>query len=58
MVKAVLRGLAEALNRPQGRVIQSACDAVLGDGRCGVNLDAPEANLHALRQAVEHSPHA
>jgi len=25
---------------------------------CGVNLDTPEANLHALRQAVEHSPHA
>ena len=35
-----LRGLTEALNQPQGRVFQSACDAVLGDGRCGVDLDA------------------
>lgn len=36
-----LRGLTEVLNQPQGRVFQSGCDAVLGDGRCGVNLDAP-----------------
>ena len=36
-----LRGLAEALNQPQGRVFQSGCDAVLGDRRCGVDLRAP-----------------
>lgn len=33
--RAELRGLAEALNRPMGRVIQSGCDAALGDTRCG-----------------------
>ena len=36
-----LRGLAEALNQPQGRVFQAGCDAVLGDARCGVDLGAP-----------------
>lgn len=39
--RAELRGLSEALNRPQGRVIQPACDAVLGDARCGVSLEQP-----------------
>lgn len=36
---AELRGLAHALNQPQGRIFQYGCDAVVGDGRCGVNLD-------------------
>lgn len=36
--RAELRGLAEVLNRPQGRVIQSACDATLGDARCRFDL--------------------
>ena len=35
-----LRGLSEAMNRTVGRVIQSGCDAVLGDRRCGVDLGA------------------
>lgn len=34
-----LRGLAEALNAPLGRVFQSRCDAILGDQRCRVELD-------------------
>ncbi|WP_299041165.1 DUF2163 domain-containing protein [uncultured Tateyamaria sp.] len=38
---AELRGLTEALNRPQGRVYQKACTAVLGDGSCRFNLDLP-----------------
>lgn len=37
--QAELRGLAEALNQPQGRVYQRPCSAVLGDGRCGFDLD-------------------
>ncbi len=37
---AELRGLAEALNQPLGRVIQAPCAAVLGDGDCGVDLGA------------------
>jgi uncharacterized phage protein (TIGR02218 family) len=35
-----LRGLSEAMNRTVGRVIQTGCDAVLGDRRCGVDLEA------------------
>jgi len=35
---AELRGLTEALNQPQGRVIQRPCGAVLGDARCGFDL--------------------
>lgn len=35
-----LRGLSEAMNRTVGRVIQTGCDAVLGDRRCGVDLSA------------------
>lgn len=32
--RAELRGLTEALNRPQGFAYQPACSAVLGDARC------------------------
>lgn len=44
---AEMRGLAHALNIPGGRVYQRACDAELGDARCGVNLERP-----AFRAAV------
>ncbi len=36
-----LRGLSELLNQPRGRVYQRDCSAVLGDGDCKVDLDAP-----------------
>jgi uncharacterized phage protein (TIGR02218 family) len=39
--RAELRGLAEALNQPQGRVYQAPCSAVLGDARCRVDLADP-----------------
>lgn len=32
--RAELRGLSEALNRPQGRVFHARCSAMLGDGQC------------------------
>ncbi|MFD1333822.1 DUF2163 domain-containing protein, partial [Methylopila musalis] len=35
---AELRSVAHALQQPQGRLYQRACDADLGDARCGVNL--------------------
>jgi uncharacterized phage protein (TIGR02218 family) len=38
--RAELRGLAEALNQPQGRVFQKPCSAILGDADCRVDLDA------------------
>lgn len=38
---AELRGLSARLDEETGRVYQHGCDAVLGDARCGVDLDAP-----------------
>ncbi|MEL6919875.1 MAG: DUF2163 domain-containing protein, partial [Pseudomonadota bacterium] len=38
---AELRGLTEALNRPQGRIYQKPCTAVLGDGSCRFDLSTP-----------------
>lgn len=38
---AEVRGLAHLLQQPKGRVFQYACDADLGDGRCGIDLDSP-----------------
>jgi uncharacterized phage protein (TIGR02218 family) len=39
--QAELRSLAHALNQPRGRTYSNACDADLGDARCGVNLASP-----------------
>lgn len=36
--RAEIRGLAEALNRPMGRVYHARCSALLGDGECRFNL--------------------
>jgi len=36
--RAEIRGLTHALGQTQGRVYQTACDADLGDARCGVDL--------------------
>ncbi|MEJ6391818.1 DUF2163 domain-containing protein [Gymnodinialimonas sp. 2305UL16-5] len=38
---AELRGLAEQMNTPRGRVFQRNCPAVLGDARCRFDLSAP-----------------
>ena len=38
---AEVRSLAHVLGQTVGRAYQASCDAVLGDGRCGVNLEAP-----------------
>jgi len=37
--RAELRGLSHHLGRTVGRVYQRQCDANIGDGRCGVDLD-------------------
>jgi uncharacterized phage protein (TIGR02218 family) len=39
---AELESLAHALDRPNGRYVTRACDAELGDARCGVLLDHPD----------------
>jgi uncharacterized phage protein (TIGR02218 family) len=36
---AEIRGLSAAFEKPRGRLFQYGCDAVLGDARCGVNLN-------------------
>lgn len=51
--RAELRGLAEALNRPNGRVYQRACGAVLGDGDCGVDTDGPGVSAEAAILSIE-----
>jgi uncharacterized phage protein (TIGR02218 family) len=38
---AEVRGLSHRLDETRGRVYGRACDAVAGDRRCGVDLDAP-----------------
>lgn len=37
--EAELRGLQAPLNTPVGRVFSRFCDADLGDGRCGLNIE-------------------
>jgi uncharacterized phage protein (TIGR02218 family) len=38
---AEIRSLAHVLAQTVGRTYQAACDAALGDGRCGVDLEDP-----------------
>lgn len=55
--RAELRGLAEALNQPQGRVYQRPCSAVLGDTACGFDTSAPgmstEVDVISVEGGVE-----
>ncbi|HMO08382.1 MAG TPA: DUF2163 domain-containing protein [Paracoccaceae bacterium] len=53
--QAELRGLTEALNRPQGRTIQRQCTAILGDGACRFDLTAPGYSVQVVAEAVEGS---
>lgn len=48
-----LRGLAEALNQPQGQVYQARCSAVLGDGACGADLSLPGYSAALSAEVVE-----
>lgn len=47
-----MRGLAEPLNQPRGRVWQKPCGAVLGDAACGVDLAAPGYGAQVAVTAV------
>ncbi|MEH3144415.1 MAG: DUF2163 domain-containing protein [Methylobacterium frigidaeris] len=38
---AEVRGLADRLNQPRGRLYQRSCDAEFGDARCGLDPAAP-----------------
>jgi len=48
--RAELRGLTDVLNAPMGRVYQKPCSAVLSDGDCRFDLEAPG---YATEIAVE-----
>ncbi|WP_196259211.1 DUF2163 domain-containing protein [Pelagibacterium limicola] len=54
--RAELRSGQHALNVPKGRLYQHLCDARLGDGRCGIDLEqAPyrgEATVTAIGDAM------
>lgn len=50
---AELRGLAERLNQPQGRVYQRSCSAVLGGAGCGFDLTQPGFATLATPVTVE-----
>lgn len=50
---AELRGLAEALNQPQGVIYHARCSAILGDGRCGFDLDQAGYSEERVVETVE-----
>jgi len=39
--QAELRGLAQVLNQPKGRIYQRPCTAILGDKKCGFDTEIP-----------------
>lgn len=49
---AEVRGLAHYLQQSQGRVFQFACDAELGDARCGVDIAVPAYRATGLVASV------
>jgi uncharacterized phage protein (TIGR02218 family) len=51
--RAELRGLSEALNRPQGFAYQPGCSAVLGDSRCRFETETPGYSVTGLVDGVE-----
>lgn len=50
--RAELRSGQAALNVTRGRLYQGLCDAIVGDGRCGVDLEAEEFRETASVVAV------
>ncbi|MDQ0317827.1 DUF2163 domain-containing protein [Amorphus orientalis] len=51
--RAEVRGPAADLDAVRGRLFQPRCDADLGDGRCGVDLDAGAYRLEGTVEAAE-----
>ncbi len=49
--EAELRGLAEALNQPQGRAYHKNCSAVLGDLACGFDVSDPGYSIETSAPA-------
>ena len=53
---AEVRSLAHVLNQTVGRTFQHACDAELGDARCGVDLDDPAFRATGSVTALDRRP--
>lgn len=51
--RAELRGLSEVLNQVQGQAYQKTCSAVLGDGRCGFDLDQAGFSAEVALTSIE-----
>ncbi|MEM6971932.1 MAG: DUF2163 domain-containing protein [Pseudomonadota bacterium] len=51
--EAEVLGLSAALNQPVGRTFMRRCSQVLGDSRCGVDLDDPSFRGTGVVEAVE-----
>ncbi len=51
--RAELLGLSEALNQPQGRVYQTPCAAVFGDGACKLDANSAAYSGTGVVAAVE-----
>jgi uncharacterized phage protein (TIGR02218 family) len=50
---AEVRGLSHLLNQTKGRVFQFGCDASVGDGRCGVNLETSALKVSGVVTSVD-----
>lgn len=57
LFRAELRRLTHALDQVHGRVYGHRCDAVLGDGQCGVNIADPAFRATATVSAVLDDMH-
>ncbi|MDE1186263.1 MAG: DUF2163 domain-containing protein [Pantoea sp.] len=51
--QAELRSFAARLAEPQGRIYNRRCDAVLGDARCGVDLNLPQYRAEGRVASVD-----
>ncbi|MEP5760305.1 MAG: DUF2163 domain-containing protein [Litoreibacter sp.] len=51
---AELRGASEALNKPMGSVFQKPCQALLGDGKCGIDLTDPSYRANVTIAHVDN----
>jgi uncharacterized phage protein (TIGR02218 family) len=51
--RAELRGIADRLNRPQGRAYTPRCSAILGDQLCRFDLGQPAYSVTRLVETVE-----
>ncbi|MEM1273865.1 MAG: DUF2163 domain-containing protein [Pseudomonadota bacterium] len=52
---AELRGLSETLNQPTGRVYHKSCSCILGDKKCGIDLNTPGYHVEtALKSSVDN----